>query len=308
MKRFTTGVFAMMFALLLSASAFAAKQKVIGVSLLTRQHQFYKDMESALQSSAKKNNIKLIVQSGEFDLSTQMPQLESFIVQKVDAIVVCPTNSKGIGPAVKKANKAGIPVFTADIAFEGEGVVAHIASNNVLGGNDAGEYMAKLLKGKGKVIIIEHPTVKSATDRVKGFENTLKKYPGIKIVGKVSSDGQRDKAMTAMENMLQAHPDLTGVFAINDDSALGALRAIEVAKKKGIVIVGYDATEEAQKAIMRGSALKADVIQYPKKIGEKTIEAIVKFWKGQKPPKFVPVEVGIVDKPWLDKVHKLIKK
>lgn len=308
MKKFVAGIFTLMFVLLLGVSAFAAKQKVIGVSLLTRQHQFYKDLESALQAMAKKNNIKLIVQSGEFDLATQMQQLESFIVQKVDAIVVCPTNSKGIGPAIKKANKAGIPVFTADIAFEGQGIAAHIASNNLLGGTKAGEFMAKMLKGKGKVIIIDHPTVKSVKDRVKGFEDEVKKSAGIKIVGKVSSDGQRDKAMTVMENMLQAHPDLNGVFAINDDSALGALRAIEVKKKKGIVIVGYDATEEAQKAIMRGSALKADVIQYPKKIGEKTIEAIMKFWKGGKLQKFIPVEVGIVDKPWLDKIHKLISK
>ncbi len=308
MKRFSEIIFTVMFALLFSASAFAAKQKVIGVSLLTRQHQFYKDLESAMQAVAKKNKIKLIVQSGEFDLATQMQQLESFIVQKVDAIVVCPTNSKGIGPAVKKANKAGIPVFTADIAFEGDGVVAHIASNNVLGGNKAGEFMAKMLKGKGKVIIIDHPTVKSVKDRVKGFQDEIKKAKGIKIVDVVSSDGQRDKAMTAMENMLQKHPDLSGVFAINDDSALGALRAVEVAKKKGIVIVGYDATEEAQKAILRGSALKADVIQYPKKIGEKTVDAILKYWKGEKLKKFIPVEVGIVDKLWLDKVHKMIKK
>lgn len=307
MKRFTAIIFTMVFALLLSASAFAAKQKVIGVSLLTRQHQFYRDLESALQASAKKNNIKLIVQAGEFDLATQMQQLEGFIVQKVDAIVVCPTDSKGIGPAVKKATKAKIPVFTADIAFEGEGVVAHIASNNILGGTKAGEFMAKILNGKGEVLVIDHPTVKSVKDRVKGFENAIKKFPGIKLVGKPSADGQRDKAVNVMEAMLKSHPNLKGVFGINDDSALGALRAIEVAKKKGIAIVGYDATEEAQKAIMRGSALKADVIQYPKKIGEKTIEAIIKYWKGEKLQKFIPVEVGVVDKPWLDKVHKLIK-
>ena len=108
-------------------------------------------------------------------------------------------------------------------------------------------------------MIIDHPTVASVQDRVKGFEEGLKKYPGITIVGQALGDGQRAKATQIMEDMLQAHRDLAGVFGINDDSALGAAGVIEAAGRKDIVVVGYDATDEAQAAIRKGGPLKADV-------------------------------------------------
>ena len=129
----------------------------------------------------------------------------------------------------------------------------------------------------------------------------MRGYPAIRIVAKPNGDGVRDKAMKAAEDLLQGYSDLNGIFGINDDSALGALSAIESAGRKGIVVIGFDAIPEARAAILRDSALKADVVQSPLQIGQKTIEAIDRYLKGESVPAVIPVEVRVVDKAILEK-------
>ncbi|MBI4548932.1 MAG: substrate-binding domain-containing protein, partial [Ignavibacteriae bacterium] len=249
------------------------------------------------------HGFELITTSGDFDLGKQSSQIEDFITRKVDAIVVCPVDSRGIGPAIRKANEAKIPVFTADIASQEGEVVCHIASDNVAGGRLAGEYLAKVLGGKGKVVIIGQPTVTSVLDRTQGFKEAIAKFSELKIVAEVNGEGVRDKAMQAASDILQAHPKLDGIFGINDDSALGALDAVQQYKRENIVIVGYDATPPAVDAIVKGTALKADVIQYPKKIGETTILKIKEYFSGTAVDNIVPVEVGIVDRDVLQETE-----
>lgn len=273
-----------------------AATKTIGVSLLARTHIFYKDLEDGLKEEAAKHKFELIVTSAEFDLGKQLSQIEDFVTQKVDAIIVCPIDSKGIGPGIKKANEAMIPVFTADIAAQEGEVVSHIASDNVAGGRLAGEYMGRLLGGKGKVVIINHPIVTSVLDRVQGFREGLAAFPDITIIADVSGQGVREKSLEVTADVLQAHRQLDGIFGINDDSALGALDAVQQFKRTNVVIIGYDATPPACDAIMKESALKADVIQYPKKIGTTTIASIQKHFSGVSVPKVIPVEVGIIDR------------
>ena len=270
--------------------------KVIGASLLTQTHVFYQDMVSAMQEEAWKQGFTLRVQYAEFDSSKQNNQVETFILQGVDAIVVAPTDSAGIAPVIADARANGIPVFTADIAAHGADVVAHIASDNVKGGAILADYLAWLLDEKGKVAIIDHPAAASVQERVAGFEQALAKYPKMTIVQKVGGEGQRDKAFRAAQDLLEAHPDLDAVFGINDDSALGALAAVEAAGLENkVLIVGYDATPEARDAILKGKALKADTVQYPKAIGRETIRTIAAHFRGVDVPGVVPVNVGIVD-------------
>jgi ribose transport system substrate-binding protein len=272
-----------------------AESKTIGVTLLARTDPFYKDLEESMQEEAKAKGYTLDVQDGRRDLSKQLSQVETFIAQKKDAIVLCPVNSEGVGRAIEKANAAGIPVFTADIRSAGGKVVSHIASDNVAGGRLAGEYLGKLLNGKGNVVILDYPTVASVQERTKGFMEAMAKFPGIKIVERPSGGGERAKSMAQMENMLQKHPNLDGVFAINDSTGMGALKALEDHKNTHIVMVGYDGDAEARAAILRGSALKADAVQYPREIGKATIDAIAENFEGKTPSAFVPVKVGIID-------------
>lgn len=270
--------------------------KTIGVSLLTRTHQFYRDLEEGLNTAAQQQGYKLNLVTGEWDIGRQISQIEDFVTQKVDAIIVCPVDSRGIGKGIKTANAAGIPVFTADIAaLEGE-VVCHIASDNIAGGKLAGEYLAKLLNGKGQVAIINQPIVTSTLDRVQGFREAIAAYPEIKIVKDVNGDGVRDRALQATADVLQAEPGLNAIFAINDDSALGALDAVEDFNRSNVLIIGYDGTPQACDAIRSDRALKADVVQYPRQIGEQTIAMIAQHFRGEKTPPVLPVAVGIVDK------------
>lgn len=306
MKKFT--IVLILFSLLIfwgcSKSSNTGKKR-IGVVLQTRAHQFYKDLEEGLKKEAEKYGYELVIVSAEFDINKQISQIEDMIAQRVSALIICPADSKGIGIGVKKANQAGIPVFTADIASDEGEVVCHIASDNKAGGRKAGEYLAKLLNGKGKIAIINRPTVTSVLDRVAGFKEELAKHPEIKIVADVDGGGERDKSLKATSDVLQAHPDLDGIFGINDDSALGALSAVKEFKREKVVIVGYDATPEANNAILSGTNLKADVVQYPEKIGIKTIQIVNDHFNGKTVDKIVPVEIGIVDKESLEKTSKV---
>ena len=269
--------------------------KRIGVTLLTREHEFYRQLEAGLKEAADKQGYQLTITSGDFDLAKQQSQIENFITQQVDAIIVCPADSKGIGPAIKQANDANIPVFTADISAQGGQIISHIASDNLAGGRLAADFIAKALGGQGEVGIIGQQEVQSGLDRELGFKEEMKKYPNIKIVSVLNGGGVRDRALKAAEDMLQGNAGLAGIFGINDDSALGALAAAEARGRNDLVIVGYDAIPEATKAIQRGTPLKADVAQQPHEMGAKTIEAIATHFAGGKLEKFIPVPVRIVD-------------
>lgn len=255
----------------------------IGVSLLTRTHPFYQDLEAGLKEAAEANGYELMITAGEFDVAKQKDQINDFIVQKVNAIIISPCDSRSIGTAVSSANAAGIPVFTADIACLAEGVdiVSHIASDNIEGGRLAAKAVIDAIGEDGKIAIIDHPEVESVIQRVKGFEEEIAKHNGIVIAAKLSGHGVKDQAFRTAEDILQAHPNLKAFFGINDDSALGALAAVEKAGKIGKVkIIGFDAVPEARKAIAEGK-IYADVIQQPKLIGKNTIDAVKAYLSGE---------------------------
>jgi ribose transport system substrate-binding protein len=279
-----------------NSGAITAAKKKIGVTLLTREDDFYRELEAGLKDEAEKNNFELIVQSGDKDLSKQQSQIDNFIVQKVDAIIVCPTDTKGIAPAIERANAANIPVFTADIAAGGGKVVSHIASNNMEGGKLAADFIAKTLNGaNGKIGIIGQPEVQSVVDRENGFKTELAKYPNLQILPTLNGGGVRDRALKAADDLIQGNPDLKAIFCINDETALGALQAVEARNLKDVIIVGYDAAPEAVEKIKKGTALKADVAQQPRDIGKQTIEAIAKHLKGEAVQLKTDVPVKIVD-------------
>jgi ribose transport system substrate-binding protein len=261
-------------------------QLTIGVSLLTRTHPFYQELEAGLRNAADAYNYKLIVTTGEFDVARQKDQLQDFIVRGVNAIIVSPCDSRSIGTSIKAANDAGIPVFTADIACLAENVkvVTHVASDNVAGGRLAARALIDAINGAGEVAIIDHPEVESVIQRVRGFEEELSTVPDVKIVAKLSGRGVKDQAFRTAEDILQAHPNLKGIFGINDDTILGALAAVEKAGKTGrIMLVGFDAVPEARAAISEGKIF-ADVIQKPREIGQKTIEAVKMYMSGSEVP------------------------
>lgn len=252
-------------------------------------------MESGMRAQAAKYGYTLVVVDASRDNAKQQSQVEDFISKRVDAIVLTPYDSQAIGSAIAEANAAGIPVFTADIAStskQGQ-VVAHIASDNVQGGFQAGKLICQAIGKRGSIAIVDEPEVTSVQDRVKGFKAAVAQLcPSVTIVADVDSGGTRDKASSDTGDIVQAHRDLAGIFGINDDSALGALAAVRAAGSTGrIAIVGYDATPEARQAIASGQ-MYGDAIQYPVKIGSTTIDVIHDYFAGQKPPPLVKIGVG----------------
>ncbi len=281
---------------------------VIGLSVLTLGNPFFKDIADAMQTEAAKYEYEVIVESGDFDPAKQKDQVSNFIVRKVDAIVLCPCDSKSVGSSIAEANKAGIPVFTADIACLAEGpkVVCHIASDNLGGGRQAAKAVIEAIGGRGTVAIIDHPEVESVISRTKGFVEELARAKAadgvdISIVARVPGHGEQAAAFKAAEDILQAHPDLDAFFAINDPSAMGAVAAVEKAGKGGkIKIVGFDGNAQARQAIKDGQ-IYADAIQHPDEIGRKTVEVIIKYMAAEEIPPEILIPTSLYRKSDADK-------
>jgi ribose transport system substrate-binding protein len=268
-----------------SGGAAAAKHRgTIGVSLLTMANPFFKEMGDAMKAEGEKNGYEVIIQAADMDASRQKDQVNDFLVKKVSAIVLCPVDSRSIGTSIQEANKAGVPVFTADIACldKAAKVVSHIATDNYEGGKVAGQAMIDALGGKGKVAIIDHPEVESVLLRTKGFKEVIAGAKGIEIVAQVPGGALRDSAYKATQDVLEKHPQLDGIFAINDPTAFGVVAALEKAGRAGNVkVIGFDGQPEAKQAIKEGK-IYGDAIQYPDKIGQLTIQAIAKYMAGEK--------------------------
>ena len=291
------------------------QRRTIGVSLLTLTNPFFKDIADSMAAEAGKHGYEVIVTSGEFDVARQQYQVKDFIVRKVAAIVLCPCDSKAIAPAVKEANAAGIPVFTADIACMGEGakVVTHIATDNFGGGKMAAEAMVEALKGKGKVAIIDHPEVESVIMRTKGFKERLAELNrtddvDVRIVAQLPGGGAMDKGRQAALDILQAHGDLAGIFAINDPSALGAVAALEERGQAGkVMVIGFDGQLQGKQAIKDGK-IYADPIQFPDRIGRETVLAIVRHFEGEDLPAEILIPTALYRKADAEQDPALRKK
>ena len=269
-----------------------AKGGTIGLSVLTMNNPFFKEIADSVTEEAGKHGFDVVTVSGDFDVAKQQNQVRDFIVRKVSAIVLCPCDSKAIGPVIKDAAAAGIPVFTADIACldPTAKVVSHVATDNLLGGRMAAEAIVEALGGRGKVAILDHPEVESVILRTKGFQEKLAELNkqadvDVQVVTVLPGGGDKAKSFKATQDIITSHPDIDGIFAINDPSALGACAALENAGKAGQVkIVGFDGQPEGKLAIKEGK-IYADPIQFPRRIGAETVRLIVKYMNGESVPK-----------------------
>ncbi|MBP2625768.1 MAG: periplasmic binding protein/LacI transcriptional regulator [Firmicutes bacterium] len=269
---------------------------VVGLSISTLNNPFFVDLRDGAKAAADANGMDLIVMDAQDDASKQLANIENLIQQKVSIIIVNPVDSKAIVPAIEAANKANIPIITVDRGAAGGQIVSAIASDNIAGGKMAGQLIIDKLGGKGKVVEIEGvPGSSAANDRGKGFNDAIKTVAGISVVAKQPADFDRAKGMKVMENILQANPEINAVFAHNDEMALGALEAIKSAKRTGVIVVGFDATADAVKAVNDGT-LTATVAQKPKDMGKIAIETAKKVIAKESVATTIPVALELVVK------------
>jgi ribose transport system substrate-binding protein len=268
-----------------------ASKGTIGVSVLTMRNPFFKVIAQNIEAEAKKAGYDTIITDGDMKVDEQRRQVQDFIVKKCSAIVLCPTDAVSIGPVIQEANKAGIPVFTADLACldpKAE-VVSHIATDNLAGGRQAGEAMIEALgESGGKVVILHFKKAESCLLRVKGFREVIdahnqgRETGKIEIVSELAGEGDTDLGYKCTQDALQSNSDLAGIFAINDPAALGARAALEKSGKADQVkIIGFDGQPEGKQAIKDGK-IYADPIQYPDRIGQMTMQTILKYFDGEK--------------------------
>ncbi len=271
-----------LFALSAFESAMAAekakKTYEVGVIILSREHVFFNIIEDNMLNHAKEVGIHLTCVDGQLDSNIQYNQVQDFIAQKVDAIVMAPFSVAGSAPAVKLANEAGIPVFTMDTSAQGD-VKAHISTDNLEGGRVAGRYTAKVLNGKGTAAIITMESSPTCKQREQGFLDIVAEHPGIEVVAISDYMGDANRAAAITQDFLTNNPDLDVIFATGDPAAIGALSSIKAAGSK-TRIVGYDGNPEAIAAIKDANDGKlwiADVAQDPANIGITTVDAVVQF-------------------------------
>ena len=244
---------------------------------------FWAEVEKGAKETAAANKVDIVVLAppAETDVATQISQIEDQITKKVSAILVAPTDVKGLNPTFDKAKAAKIPVLFVDTKGDWADALTFIGTNNRNGGKLAGEFICQQLGGKGKVALITGVmSQQTHIDRIGGAEDAMKAC-GLTVVAKQAADSDRAKGQTVMENVLTANPDVNGVFASNDLMALGAMEAIKTAKKTGIVVVGFDANPDAVKSIEAGE-MAASIAQSPYNMGKFGVEYAVRVLMGEK--------------------------
>lgn len=273
------------------AFAASASAERIGLVISTQNNPFFVTLKEGAEAKAKELGHDLIVLDSQDNPAKELGNVEDLLVKGVDVLLINPTDSDAVVSSVKAANRSKIPVVTLDRAANGGDVVSHVASDNVLGGEMAGNFIVEKLGGKGKVVELEGiPGTTAARDRGTGFNKAA--VGKLEVVAKQAADFDRTKGLNVMENILQAQPEIQAVFAHNDEMALGALKAIE-ASGRDIFVVGFDATDDAVTAVKEGK-LAATVAQKPAEIGAIGVEVADKIVKKQAVEKNVPVALELV--------------
>lgn len=278
------------------------KQLTIGVAVGSLANPFFVSMAKGAEEAGKELGAEVLVESAEYDLAKQAAQIENFITKKVDIILLNAVDTKGIAAAVQQAKAADIPVVAVDTNAEG-GVDATVTSDNYQAGKLAGEYVIEKLDGKGKIVIIDGPPVSAVSDRIQGFEDAIKDSE-IKVIAKQNGEGNREKALTVMESILQANSSgsIDAVFAINDPEAIGVEIAQEQANRKDeFFIVGVDGAPEATEAMAKeGSTIAATSAQSPSNMIKKAVEIGMKVKNDEEVEELIKVPVEIVTQDTLD--------
>jgi ribose transport system substrate-binding protein len=270
-------------------------EKSLGLVLSTLNNPFFVTLRDGAQKAADAAGTKLIIVDAQDDSAKMTAGIEDLITKKVSAILINPTDSDAVVPAIQKANDSGIPVFTVDRGSNGGTVVSHIASDNVAGGSMAAEFLCNAIGGQGNVVELQGVAGTSAArDRGQGFNDYMTaSCQGVTIVAQQTANFNRDEGLTVFENILQAQPDIAGVFAHNDEMILGAIQAAEAANRTGIVFVGFDAIDDAVQAVKDGK-LAATVAQQPAEMGRLAVETALKSLNGEKVEASIPVPLTLV--------------
>ena len=278
----------------------------VALVLKTLNSPFFNDMQRGAQEAATRLGVDLVVQAAEreIDVERQMQIVENLLQTNIKALCLTPSGSKEIVPAVVKANRAGIPVIIVDTKLDpaaaqqaGAKVRSFVGSDNYEGGRIAARFIVEQSHGQARVAILEGiPGHDTGDQRLRGFRDGIRDAPGVTIVASQTANWERDQGFNVFQNMLQAHPDIDTLFSCNDVMALGAVEAIRAAGKTGSIrVVGFDAIDDARKAIAEGT-MAASVAQSPSEMGRIAVENALHALRGEPVPPEATVRIELVTK------------
>ena len=279
----------------------SASAKTITFALSTQANPFFVQMRESAQKKADELGLTINFQDASDDSATQANQLANAAATGAGAVIVNPTDSDAMAPAVKQLTDAKIPVVAVDRAVNNAEVSSYIASDNVGGGKQAAKALSEAIHGEGEILVLQGKTGSSASrERGQGFDEGLKDSPNIKVVAKQTAEFERVKGLDVTTNLLQAHPNVKAIFAENDEMALGAIEALGDKAGKDVIVVGFDGVEDALKAIKEGT-MYASIAQQPADMAAQAVVEASKLLKGEAATKEMQVDVVTVTKDNVDK-------
>jgi inositol transport system substrate-binding protein len=280
----------------------AKKTLKIGVSMKDLSDQFVKNIGDAITAEGKAKNVELVTADAQGSVDKQLSDVENFITQKVDAIILNAMDADGSGPAVDAANKAGIPIIECNTLTKNTNYNTYVGSVDDEAGKIQGNFVKEITKGKANVGVLMGPMGQSPQVlRKKGVDESLfTNTPDIKKLAEQTANWKRDQAMSITEDWLQRFPELNVIASQNDDMAMGALQAVEASGKKGIIIVGVDAIPDALQAVKDGK-LACTVFQDSKGQGSKSVDVAIQLVNKEKVDKEVMIPFQLVTKDNVDK-------
>ncbi|HDR1419269.1 TPA: ABC transporter substrate-binding protein [Pasteurella multocida] len=276
--------------LMLAMAPFAqAKElKSIGVTVGDLANPFFVQIAKGAELKAKElagDKVNVVSVSSGYDLGQQVAQIDNFIAAKTDMIILNAADSKGIGPAVERARKAGIVVVAVDVAADGAD--ATVTSNNYQAGEIACQTIVEKLNGKGNVVIINGPPVSAVQDRVQGCQDVFAKHADIKVLShNQNAKGSREGGLEVMTSLLIAHPKIDAVFAINDPTAIGADLAAKQAQRNEFFIMGVDGSPDGEEALkLSDSLFRGTPAQDPQVMAAEAVKIGYDILQGKPAPK-----------------------
>ena len=273
----------------------ASGTKIV-MALSTLNNPFFVELRDGAQAAADEAGVQLNIVDAQNDSATQANQLATAASGSTKAVIVNPVDSDAAASGVTDLLSADIPVIGVDRTVNGVDLNSLVASDNVAGGRQAADELAKAMGEKGSVIHLQGVSGTSASrERGQGFEEGIKAYPEITVVAKQTATFDRAAALDVTTNLMQANPGVTGLFAENDEMALGAIQALGSRAGTDVLVVGFDGTADGLAAIEAGT-LVATIAQQPGVLGKLAVEQAIKAIAGDKTPKTVPVEVVSVTK------------
>ena len=267
----------------------------IGLIVSTLNNPFFVDLKTGIENQAKKLGYDVVVLDSQNDPAKEVSNMEDISVKDVDVVLLNPVDSDSAIASVMVANNLDLPVTTVDRAANGGEVVSHVASDNAEGGKMAAQYLINQLGDNANIVELEGIAGSSATrDRGAGFDNEIENS-NLNIITKQSADFDRTKGLSVMENIIQSKGDIDAVFAQNDEMALGALKALQDANMDNVLVVGFDATDDAVASVNKGE-MSATIAQQPILIGETAVNLTHRFLSGETVEAFAPVELKLISK------------